>query len=262
MRFASGVLLALAIGTLIWGCDWLPVRDNTTDQQSPYYLPPLPVNHAPVIDSMAIVTDCKDDPFSRFCWFEVRAFITDVDRNILLDSVTCRVELAAGQWYEFGQLSYQPEQQWFALRVPQNVIPGGQLESLYSKPLRVDVEDAAGDSATAALVFPLPLLDFPTIVEPSSGQAVNTHHPALRWIVWHSPVGRHSYAVNVLWLGFVSVWDTAGLGAATDSVVVGDSLWDNSFGDTFYTWELTVTDSGGSSATAVPADFRVLIPGP
>ncbi|MBI5059461.1 hypothetical protein HZB60_06740 [candidate division KSB1 bacterium] len=261
MKRSSLLLLLAGLVASLVGCEWQPVRDNTVDPASPYYQEPPPVNHAPSIDTLFMITDCRHSLFSDFCAVEILARITDVDQNIDLNAVIASIEMEPGTWEELGHMAYDPARQWFIVRKTQSDFPDERIDLLVGKPLRVQVSDAQDSTASRSISFVQPVLDWPVIVFPFSQDTAFTNYPRLSWIYWNnSPTGEHSFSVSVLKDAFVAAWDTAGLAPSDTFVIVTDSLPENNFGGGFYTWDLTVTDGRGNRVTSAPGDFVILVP--
>jgi hypothetical protein len=250
---AAVLLMVLAVG-----CAWTPDRDNRVDPASRFYDPPPARNRPPVIDTLRMITDCENNPFSNFCSFEVICRASDPDRNLYYDSVFSYMMSPASDSVALGILAYDPGRGEFFVRRSQNDFPGENLNDFRDYAIWAVVLDDSGATARGhipfressgqwpAPVFPAPHSDYDTVYTP---------HPKLSWQFWNGPTGDHTFSVTVFDQYNLVVWDTAGLSARDTTTIVTQNLRSSQVIDNPYSWRLTVTDGSGDRLTSRPAYF-------
>jgi hypothetical protein len=246
MRLLASLLFAAC---LAGGCDWTPVRDNTVDEKSPYYVPgPRP----PQVDSVRAVTDTRAYPFGQILYmFEVYCKITDPDYNLVPDSLR-----AFADTIFVGKVTYNPDVDRFYLRCTPESLPGINFLDLFNSVIRVQAVDSAGARDSADTRFNPLLSPWPTVRYPF-GDTLATRDLQLGWNDWNG--GRlHTYSISILKQNVYTIWDTSEL-AGTDTVLaVPYDQWEDSNVSpwVFYSWYLTVVDNFGNRITGEQATFR------
>jgi hypothetical protein len=259
-------LASCLLFVLIAGCSWTPLRDNTTDPHSPFY---IQGNRPPNIDSLRMITDCYQRDQGDFCAFEVHAWISDPDHNILFDSIMAGVITVGGDTVSLGRMTFNPDINGFSVRILQSEIPTGTLAQFVGDPILVTVWDDSGAFDTSSVEFHDLDKTWPRIKYPEGTdipEVLNTNHPRLGWWPWGDcTVDHHSFSVSVVQEHLNTVWDTSGLALLPSTcwddtfVVVGDSLseGDGTPPGTFYSWYLTVTTRRGDRITGTPGNFYI-----
>ena len=252
MRVATAILTFSLV--LVGGCAWSPSRDNPVDPASPYYQPPPTQNRPPVIDTLSVITDCVDDRLSYTCAFEARCQVTDLDNNLLYDSVMARLDTL-----ELGPMSFDPQHGYFYLRRSQSDFVYGDLSVFQDRPFYVTVHDDSGATSTRFQLFPAVRLDWPVPDHPTGDatypDTVFSYVAAVGWWPWGAFNGRHTYSIALYWNESTLVWDTSGISAADTSAIIGDSLLPSFVIRNPYKWYLTVIDELGNRMTAEPQYF-------
>ncbi len=245
----------LAIG----GCAWSPDRDNSVDPASSHYVPPRPPNHAPVIDTVFVVSDCWRSELVPFCWFDVVSVVTDVDGNLEYGLVTAVIDT-----FELGPMTFDPILGEFRVRRSQTDFPYEDLSNLIGKIVAVNVRDDSGASDVESVLFPTPLtvpdprLEYPVgnSLQPVS---IETDSVRLSWQLWTGSGGEHRFSISVFYKNIFLEWDTSGLMPSDTFVTITDTLQPAWIDQTkFYTWYLTVTDRLGNHLRSLPGYFRYL----
>jgi len=255
MRLLISLLIAACLAV---GCDWTPVRDNTVDERSPYYVPPPRANYPPHVEDVRALTDSRAYPFGQVLYmFEVYCKITDPDYNLVPDSLR-----AFADTIFVGTVRYNADVDRFYLRCTPESLPGINFLDLFNSVVRVQAVDSAGarDDTTTRfnpLLSPWPAVRYPL------GDTLNTRELRLAWNDWNG--GRiHTYAISILKQNLYTIWDTSGL-AGTDTVLaVPYDQWEDSNVSpwVFYAWYLTVVDNFGNRITGEQAIFRFHLAAP
>jgi hypothetical protein len=247
-------VLLLLVAAVAESCDWTPVRDNTVDEKSPYYIPgPRP----PHVSNVRALTDSRAYPFGQILYmFEVYATITDPDFDLVPDSL----EVFADTIF-VGTVKYDAEVDQFYLRCTPESLPGINFLDLFNSVVKVRVLDSSGARDSADTRFNPLLSPWPTVRYPY-GDTLSTLQLRVAWNDWRG--GReHTYSIEILKQNVYTVWDTARL-LGTDTVLtVPYDQWEDSNISpwVFYSWYLTVVDNFGNQITGEPATFRFELAG-
>jgi hypothetical protein len=257
MKIATILLLVLG---LFAACSWSPSRENPVDPHSSNYISPPQGNHPPVIDTLFRTTECRESWSVEFCSFTLICHVSDLDQNLVFDSVRAALRLDTS-WLDLGGMSYNAQDGNFILHRSQNEMPNGNLDEYVGHLLRVTVQDDSGATDVSSITFEDLSKRYPTIVHPkSTWDSVHTVHPQLGWATWTGPQP-FTYAVAVFDQNIFPVWDVSGLLSSDTCVTVTESL---RVADVFlsdqYTWYLTVVDGRGNRMTARPGIFQVTRP--
>lgn len=263
MKGTGGFWAIIIVSGLLWlgaGCGWLPERDNPRDPESSFYQEPPPPNVAPEIDTVYMVTDCRNHISGQFCAFTVYSHIADENGNLDFDHILARAHLT-NETIELGNLNYDPDSRTFSLFRTQNDFANQTLNPLIGRPLEVVAWDHESLYVSETIIFQEPLTRFPLMIHPLDEDHVPTVHPTLGWAYWGDTLSAQTFDVSVYLQGYFLEWDTVGLSAADTAVTVTAELQaSNSEPQIFYTWTLTAVDERGNRATAKPQNFSVLIP--
>ena len=208
----------------------------------------LPVVTAQTARTIHIERWVPDLPVFRL---EVEAEVTDPDRPEDVAAVALVVE-------ELGfRAPLAPEAPGrYALSLDASALPGGQVQSLLGRPLRIEVMDQSGN---AALGPPLALVrvieQTPLTASPQGYEFIASNPPVLTWRAAQLPFA-FTYRVD-LWLvdaaGIPNLVQTASsIAPSTLSHAVAEPL---APGD--YFWTVWVVDAAGNRSRSKEAGFRV-----
>ncbi|MCX6601737.1 MAG: hypothetical protein NT025_09285 [bacterium] len=249
MRLLISLLMTAC---LAGGCDWTPVRDNTVDERSPYYVPGGP----PHVEDVRALTDTRAYPFGQILYmFEISCKITDPDYNLVPDSLR-----AFADTIFVGQVTYNPDADRFYLRCTPESLPGINFLDLFHSVIRVQAVDSAGARDSADTLFNALLSPWPAVRYPL-GDTLNTRELRLAWNDWNG-LRIHTYSISILKQNVYTIWDTSGL-AGTDTVLtVPYDDWDGVNPWVFYAWYLTVVDNSGNRITGEQAVFQFHLAAP
>ncbi|HEY3296177.1 MAG TPA: hypothetical protein VGL38_12160 [bacterium] len=237
------------------GCRWTPERDSTVDPNSPFYVLPH-FNRRPAIDSVKMITDCREDLIGDQCVFEVQCWVSDSDRNIIYDSLIARVDTVV-----LGRMAFDPDIRGFSIRRGERDMPAGDLDHYVGDSIWVTVVDDSGAQTSRGIEFhqpvrsPWPLKNHP--VGETGPDIVTDYHPRLGWFYWGNLDDGHKFSVLVQRDGQNDVWDTTGLAPADTFIVITDSLSDSNLRPVNYSWTLTVTNRRGDKLTCRPGHFQI-----
>ena len=251
---------------LVAGCSWSPLRDNTSDPRSPFF---VQGNRPPSIDSIRMITDCYQKDLGNFCAFEAYAWISDPDRNILYDSIMASMITLASETLALGRMTFNPDVSGFSIRVLESQMPTGTLTNYVGDSILVTVRDDSGAVALRKVEFHDLDMRWPTIVHPKgydTPDILTAQYPQLGWDYWQSCQNDpHTFSITVVQEHLNTAWDTSGLAATpatclTDtSAIIGDYLDPGGpDGGITYSWYLTVITRRGDRITAKPGNFYIV----
>ena len=214
----------------------------------------LRLDALPVVASQAAWTVHIEQwpPRGPLFQLEVRVEATDPDRAADVDRAALVAEGLA-----FREPLAETAPGRFEASLGASRLPGGRVQSLLGRPLRVEVTDRAGNTALGP---PLALVrvveQTPVALRPEINEAPPPNPPTLEWGLDRLPFA-FTYRVDVALVDGagteVVVYSRDGLPPTATTHAVQAALAPG-----IYTWTVRVVDEAGNQSRSKPAGFRVL----
>lgn len=249
----QALLLIVVVWATITGCGWTPDRSNPYDPMSTNYVLPRQANRPPVVDTLIVNTECLNLPLNDDCAIIIKAFITDLDENLVLNGVSATID---GR--QFGRLSWDaPGAFWILTRLETEL--DSAPEKFVSSNVVVSAIDDSGAIGQRSLTFPGFNLPYPSINWPHDFECICPQYHDFSWIRWNGQGQAQNYEIRFYLYNFIyqSHLTIRGIDIADTNRPV-DLLFEPADGNDalFYGWRLFIYDAIGNSAGSLPQTFK------